>query len=84
MFTIPAALSGANLTESPVLMVAYALGGLGPAVAAILLTYLTQDREGRRDYWRRIVDFRRIPLKWYGEPTSMAWGLARRPSGCSC
>ena len=65
-FTIPAALSGANLRESPALMVIYGLGGLGPAVSAILLTYLTQGRAGRRDYWRRIVDFRRIPLGWYG------------------
>jgi membrane protease YdiL (CAAX protease family) len=65
-FTIPAALSGVSLDQSPVLMVIYALGGLGPALAAILLTYLTRGREGRRDYWRRIVDLRRIPLKWYG------------------
>ncbi|MCD6344957.1 MAG: hypothetical protein J7M17_05090 [Anaerolineae bacterium] len=59
----PHRLSGASLNESPALMVIYALGGLGPA-AAILLTNLTQNREGDRDYWRRIVDFRRIPLKW--------------------
>jgi membrane protease YdiL (CAAX protease family) len=65
-FTIPAALSGVSLTESPLLMVVYALGGLGPAVAAILLTYLSRDREGWRDFWRRIVDVKRIPLKWYG------------------
>jgi membrane protease YdiL (CAAX protease family) len=66
VFTIPAALSGASLRESPTLMVIYGLGGLGPAVSAILLTYLTQGREGRRDYWQRIVGFRRIPLRWYG------------------
>ena len=65
-FTIPAAISGVSLTDSTALMVIYALGGLGPAAAAILLITLTQDREGRRDYWRRIVDFRRIPLRWYG------------------
>lgn len=64
-FTIPAALSGANLRESPLLMIAYAFAGLGPAVAAITLVYLTQDREGRRDYWRRMIDFRRIPRQWY-------------------
>jgi uncharacterized protein len=65
-FTIPVALSGLNLLESPRLMVVYALGGLGPAVTAILLVYHTQDREGRRDYWRRIIDYKRIPLRWYG------------------
>ena len=65
VFTIPIALSGESLDQSPVLMVLYALGGLGPAVSAISLTYLTQDSDGRRDYWWRIVDIRRIPLKWY-------------------
>ena len=66
VFTIPAAFSGLSLAESPMLMVVYGLGGLGPAAAAILLVYRTQDRKGRRDYWRRIVDFKRIPLGWYG------------------
>ena len=65
-FTIPAALSGVNLTASPLLMAIYALGGLGPAVAAILLTYLSRDRAVWRDYWRRIVDVKRIPIRWYG------------------
>jgi membrane protease YdiL (CAAX protease family) len=64
-FTIPAALSGVNLTESLLLMVVYALGGLGPAIAAILLTYLSRDQAAWRDYWRRIVDVKRIPLRWY-------------------
>lgn len=65
-FTISAAISGVSLTESSALMVVYALGGLGPAAAAILLITLTQDQEGRRDYWHRIVAFRRIPVRWYG------------------
>jgi membrane protease YdiL (CAAX protease family) len=65
-FTIPAALSRASLTESPLLMVVYALGGLGPAAAAIGLVYLTHDADARRDYWRRIVDPRRIGPAWYG------------------
>lgn len=41
------------------------LGVLGPMVAGIGLTYLTYDQEGRRDYWRRVIDFRRIGVKWY-------------------
>lgn len=32
------------------------LGGLGPPLAAILSTYLEQDSEGRRDYWRRVTE----------------------------
>jgi len=41
------------------------LGVIGPAVAGVVFVYLTRDRDGRRDYWKRIVDFRRIPGRWY-------------------
>jgi membrane protease YdiL (CAAX protease family) len=41
------------------------LGVLGPMVAGIGLTYLTCDQTGRRDYWRRVIDFKRIGVKWY-------------------
>lgn len=41
------------------------LGLLGPMLGGIGFTYLTQGNEGRRDYWSRIVDPRRIPAKWY-------------------
>lgn len=41
------------------------LGVLGPMVTGITFTYLTQDKEGKRDYWTRIIDFRRISGRWY-------------------
>jgi membrane protease YdiL (CAAX protease family) len=41
------------------------LGGLGPPLAGILLTYLGEDSEGRKDYWRRVVDLKRIRPAWY-------------------
>lgn len=41
------------------------LGVIGPAVAGVLFVYLTRDRAGRRDYWVRLIDFRRIPGRWY-------------------
>jgi membrane protease YdiL (CAAX protease family) len=41
------------------------LGVIGPMVTGIAFTYLTRDREGRRDYWKRVIDFKRIPGKWY-------------------
>ena len=41
------------------------LGVIGPLVTGIGFTYFTRDIEGRRDYWKRIVDFKRIPAKWY-------------------
>ena len=34
-------------------------------VTGISFTYLTRDQEGRRDYWKRVIDFKRIPAKWY-------------------
>src|SRR3990172_8899633 len=41
------------------------LGVIGPMVMGISFTYLTRDQEGRRDYWKRIIDFKRIPGRWY-------------------
>lgn len=41
------------------------LGLLGPAVAGVGLTYLTQDKKGRHDYWQRVTDIRRISFRWY-------------------
>lgn len=41
------------------------LGVIGPMVMGITFTYLTRDAEGRRDYWKRVIDFKRIPWKWY-------------------
>lgn len=41
------------------------LAAVGPMVTGITFTYLTRDEAGRRDYWRRILGFKRIPAKWY-------------------
>jgi membrane protease YdiL (CAAX protease family) len=41
------------------------VGVLGPMVTGIGFTYLTRSKTGRRDYWKRIVDFKRISAKWY-------------------
>jgi len=65
LFWITAVLSGQSIEALSVRLLLY-LGGLGPLLAGILLTHLTQDREGRRDYWRRVVDFKRIGAGWYG------------------
>jgi membrane protease YdiL (CAAX protease family) len=63
LFWIPAvALNGTETLAGAVLAV---LGLLGPMVGGILCTYLTQGTEGRRDYWRRIIDARRIGARWY-------------------
>jgi membrane protease YdiL (CAAX protease family) len=41
------------------------LSGVGPALVGIALVYVTTGRDGRRDYWRRAIDFRRIGGRWY-------------------
>ncbi len=41
------------------------LGLLGPMFGGIVFTYLTEGKEGWRDYWSRIIDPRRIPARWY-------------------
>ena len=47
-------------------IVLFALGGIGPAVSGLVLIYTTASEEHVRDYWRRVVDVRRIDLRWYG------------------
>lgn len=51
--------------ESAAGLVLVLLAALGPMVMGIAFTYLTRDKEGRRDYWKRIVSFKRIPARWY-------------------
>lgn len=43
----------------------HALGGIGPILAAVVLLYRYGNSSERRDFWRRIVDFRRIPGRSY-------------------
>lgn len=38
---------------------------LGPMLGGVGFTYLTQDKEYRREYWLRIIDPTRIEAKWY-------------------
>lgn len=40
-------------------------GGFGPLVMGIAFTMLTKTKTGQRDYWLRIIDVRRIGLKWW-------------------
>ena len=58
-----AILSQRSMGEFPVPLLV-ALGGVGPMVAGIALTYLTQEQAGRHDYWRRVFDLKRIRLSW--------------------
>jgi membrane protease YdiL (CAAX protease family) len=59
-----AILTGASM-ETPQGGMLMLLGVCGPTITGITFMSLTRDKQGRRDYWRRVRDFRRIPLKWY-------------------
>jgi membrane protease YdiL (CAAX protease family) len=64
LFWSPVVFSGQSQLAFPGILL-YALGGLGPPVAAIFLLYRVHPPEDRRGYWRRVVDARRIGLVWY-------------------
>jgi membrane protease YdiL (CAAX protease family) len=61
---IPATFVNENILESPWVILLY-IGGIGPAVSGILLTYLNKDKESHKEYWQRAFDFKRIGTKWY-------------------
>ncbi|MBU1176208.1 MAG: CPBP family intramembrane metalloprotease [Alphaproteobacteria bacterium] len=52
-------------TDTPFGMLLATLGLLGPMIGGIGFTLFTQDRDGRRDYWRRLIDPRLIGARWY-------------------
>ncbi|MFO8036583.1 MAG: type II CAAX endopeptidase family protein [Anaerolineales bacterium] len=41
------------------------LGGLMPLAVALGLAFTVHDRSFRRDFWQRIIDFKRIGWVWY-------------------
>ena len=59
-----AILLGVNMDSTPGFLLLL-LGVMGPMVTGIGFTYLTRGKEGRRDYWRRIIDFKRISVRWF-------------------
>ncbi len=40
------------------------LGAFVPSAMGIAFIYLTRDRAGRQDFWRRVIDVRRIGWRW--------------------
>lgn len=40
------------------------LGTFAPSTMGIVFTYVTHDRQGRRDFWRRVIDVRQIGWHW--------------------
>jgi CAAX protease family protein len=63
-FWIPAAIWGRPEPGPGTLLLHY-LGGAMPPLVAIAMTFLRHGPEYRRDYWRRVIDTRRISGSWY-------------------
>lgn len=59
-----AALSRRDASKPPAALL-HVLGGIGPSLIGGLMVQRCETREGRRDFWQRVVDPRRIPLPWY-------------------
>jgi uncharacterized protein len=55
--------SGESGSAIGVVIILFALAG--PAVMGILFTHLALNKEGQKDYWKRVLDFKRISFKWY-------------------
>ena len=64
LFGGTAILTGVSM-ETASGLVLVLLAAIGPMVTGIAFTYLTRDKAGRKDYWKRVIDFKRIPSKWY-------------------
>jgi membrane protease YdiL (CAAX protease family) len=46
-------------------IILYSIGGLGPALSAIYLVRTTQGKDERREFWRRLVDYKRVSWRWF-------------------
>lgn len=64
LFWIAAALLGRS-ADAPAVQALIGLGGVGPTAAALSLILATPDHEARKDYWRRLIEPRRIGPRWY-------------------
>jgi uncharacterized protein len=58
--------------NSPIVLVLFAVGGAGPVLAAGVLLRLCGDRDVERDFWRRVLDARRVPGRWWTVVVALA------------
>ncbi|HSG43280.1 MAG TPA: CPBP family intramembrane glutamic endopeptidase [Anaerolineales bacterium] len=65
VFWLPVVWTRQDYQKSPLLLALVLVGTFGPGIAGIILVYREFGKEGRRDYWHRVFDFRRISFKWY-------------------
>lgn len=51
------------------------LAMIGPGVTGIVFTHLRKPRKGVRDYWKRVVDLRRVPPAWLLAAVALPFAL---------
>jgi len=65
VFWFPVIWTRQDYQKFPLLLALVLVGTFGPGIAGIILVYRQFDKDGRRDYWHRVFDFRRISFRWY-------------------
>ena len=65
IFWIPVVLTGKDYQSSALLMLLTLAGVFGPGLTGIILNHRENDKQGRRDFWRRMFDLRRIRPLWF-------------------
>jgi len=46
-------------------IILYSIGGLGPALSAIYLVRTTQEKDEQREFWKRVIDYKRVSWRWF-------------------
>jgi len=65
-----------DMSDAPLLSgVLLILGMIGPGVTGILFTHLTRTKEETRDYWKRVIDVRRVSLFWLAIVVALPFAL---------
>jgi uncharacterized protein len=70
---LPPIIFGWEWGDVPTLLF-YALG-FGPLLAALILVHRGYSEESPREFWRRVYDFRRIPIVWLLAIIALPFGL---------
>jgi len=81
LFWLPAIALGLRF-DSAVGLVLLLVGLAVPGVAGIAFVYLVYDERGRSDFWNRVVNPRRVGLRWLVVILQHPWyQRSRRPRG---
>lgn len=58
-------ITGISAYEMPG-MIFLIMGGGGPSIVGVALTFFTYTKEQQTNYWQRVISFKRIGLRWWG------------------